>query len=173
MEREVHRALAPTKEAPMLARDLMTTPTISCHVNDTLNLAAQRMWDGDVGVLTVVNDDGKVTGIITDRDICMAAYTQGRPLFEILVNSAMATHVVSASPDATVGDIEQLMSKHQIRRVPIVDTKGMPVGIVSMNDLAIESVQPDTSMRHGPSKIAHTMAAICRAHVAKPARKAA
>jgi CBS domain-containing protein len=154
----------------MRARDVMASPTITCHVNDPLDVAAQKMWDADIGVLTVVNDEGKLTGMITDRDICMAAYTQGRPLGELLVNAAMARHVVSAGPETDIADIEQLMSKHQIRRVPIVDAAGMPVGIVSMNDLVIESVQPDTAMKHGPSKVADTLAAICehRTQLPKP-----
>jgi len=146
----------------MRAQDLMTSPVITCHVNDLLSVAAARMWDADIGVLPVVNDDGKVTGMITDRDLCMAAYTQGRPLDAILVNSAMAKHVVSARPDTNLSEVEQLMAKHQVRRIPIVDDAGMPLGIVSMNDLAIESVQPDTAMKHGPSKLAHSLAAICK-----------
>ena len=146
----------------MRAQDLMTSPVLVCHVNDPLSVAAARMWEADIGVLPVVNDDGKVTGMITDRDICMASYTQGRALHDMLVNSAMAKHVVSARPETSLGEVEQLMAKHQVRRVPIVDEAGKPVGIVSMNDIAIESVQPDTAMKHGPSKLAHTLAAICQ-----------
>jgi CBS domain-containing protein len=146
----------------MRAQDLMTVPAITCHVNDSLKLAAQKMWDGDIGVVAVVNDDGKLTGMLTDRDICMAAYTQSRPLEEMLVNSAMGRHAVSAVPESTVGLLEELMARHQIRRIPIVDAEGKPVGIVSMNDLAIECVQPDTAMKQGPSKVAHTLAAICQ-----------
>ena len=157
----------------MFARDLMTSPVVTCHVNDTLNVAAQWMWDADVGAVIVVQDDGKVASIITDRDICMAAYTQGKSLSELMVSSAMAHTVISAGPDASVGDVEQLMARYQIRRIPIVDAEGMPLGIVSMNDLAVESVQPDTSMKHGPSKIAHTLAAISKPHGAQAAQKAA
>lgn len=156
----------------MLARDLMTSPTISCHVNDTLNAAAQRMWEADIGALTIVNDDGKLTGIITDRDICMAAYTQGRPLSEILVNSAMAHHIVATSPDTPIGEVEQLMAKHQLRRIPVIDEKGFPVGIVSMNNLVLASVQRDSPMKHGPSKIAHTLASICQPRGHAPQRAA-
>lgn len=146
----------------MRAQDLMSSPAITCHVDDPLSVAAARMWDADIGVLPVVDNDGKVTGMITDRDICMAAYTQGRALDESLVKSAMAKHLVSAGPDANVKDIEDLMAKHQVRRIPIVDDDGKPLGVVSMNDLAIESVQPDTAMKHGPSKVAHTLAAVCQ-----------
>jgi predicted transcriptional regulator len=73
----------------MQARDVMTNPTIACHANDTLTVAAHRMWEFNIDALAVVNDEGKVTGKITDRDICMAAYTQGKRLDELLVNGAM------------------------------------------------------------------------------------
>ncbi len=146
----------------MRARDLMTSPAITCHVNDPLNVAAQRMWDADIGALPIVTDEGKLTAMLTDRDICMAAYTQGRALGDLLVNSAMSKKVIATTADASVAELEQLMSSHQVRRVPVVDTAGKPIGIVTLNDLAIESVQPDTSLKHGPAKIALTLAAICQ-----------
>jgi CBS domain-containing protein len=149
----------------------MTSPTITCHVNDPLLVAAARMWNGDIGSLPVVDDDGKVTGMITDRDICMAAFTQARSLDAMLVNSAMAKHVISARPETSLYELEELMAKHQVRRIPIVDDAGQPVGVVSLNDLAIECVQPDTAMMHGPSKIVHTLAAICQPRT--PSQKAA
>lgn len=140
----------------MHARDLMTSPPITCHVNDPLTIAAQRMWDGDFGVLPVCNDDGTLTGVITDRDICMAAFTQGRSLDALLVNSAMGSHkVIAASPDTTIGELERLMADHQIRRIPIIDSDGTPIGIVSLNDLALAS-----DRKRAPSTIAHTLAAI-------------
>ena len=120
----------------MQARDLMNSPPVACHVNDMLNVAAQKMWEFDVGALAVVNDEGTVTGMITDRDICMAAYTQAKPLDELLVNSAMAKHVVTAHPDTTVAALERLMASRHIRRIPIVDREGKPVGVVSMTDLS-------------------------------------
>lgn len=152
----------------MRAQDLMTSPAITCHVNDSLATVARRMWDADIGALAVVNDDGKLTGMITDRDICMAAYTQGRILDDLLVNSAMSKHVVSARPETTIREVEELMASHQIRRIPVVDAKGAPTGMVSLNDLAIESVQPDSTLKHGVSKLAHTLAAICQRRIPKP-----
>lgn len=153
----------------MLAQDLMTSPIITVHVNDPLNIAAQKMWDEDIGSLAVVNDEGKLTGMITDRDICMAAYTQGRALDALLVNSAMAKHPVSARPEQSIDEVEDLMSAYQVHRIPVVDAAGKPIGIVSMNDLAVESVQPDTHMTHGPSKIAHTLAQISHRRIERKA----
>lgn len=145
----------------MRVQDLMSHPAVTCHVNDPASIAAHLMWDHDCGIIPVVRDDGKLAGVITDRDICMAALTQARSLDEILVNSAMATHVISAAPDLRLADAERLMAKHRVRRLPVVDADGKPIGMISMNDLTIESVQPDTEMKHGPTHIAHTLAAIC------------
>lgn len=146
----------------MLAQDLMSHPPVTCHMNDPLKLVAHEMWNHDCGALPVVNDEGKLVGMITDRDICMAAYTQSRSLDELLVNSAMATHVISARPDQSVAEVAQLMAQHQIRRLPVVDGDHKPVGVISLNDLAIEAVRPDTRMKQGTSSVAATLAAICR-----------
>ncbi|HET9988219.1 MAG TPA: CBS domain-containing protein [Kofleriaceae bacterium] len=153
----------------MRARDLMSSPVITCHVNDSLATAAKHMWDRDCGVLGVVNDEGKLTGMITDRDICMAAYTRGRTLDDLVVNIAMSSHVVSAQADQEINELEELMATHQIRRIPIIDAHGTPIGMVSLNDLAIESAAPDSRIKQGLVKIAHTVAAICRPRTRKHA----
>jgi CBS domain-containing protein len=146
----------------MRAQDLMTSPAITCHGNNSLMDAAHKMWDRDIGALPVVNDEGKLTAIITDRDICMAAYTQGRALDELLVNSAMAMDVAVASPEASLREIEQLMARRQVRRIPIVDAAGKPLGIVSLNDIALACAQPGTAMKDEASMVSQTLGAICR-----------
>jgi CBS domain-containing protein len=151
----------------MRVQDLMSHPAITCHVNDDLNVPAKLMWDHDCGVILAVRDDGKLAGVITDRDICMAAYTQGRSLDQMLVNSVMAKHVVSAHPDQKLGEVERMMAEHQVRRIPVVDDDNRPIGVLSLNDLALESVEPDTRMKDGVSKVAHMLAAVCRRRVDK------
>lgn len=144
----------------MRAENLMSHPPITCHVNDTLSIAAQLMWNHDCGSVAVTNDEGKLVGMITDRDICMCALTQGRSLDKLLVNGAMAKHVVSARPDDSIAEIERKMAEHQVRRLPVVDDDQKPVGMVSLHDLAIESVQPDSTIKNGATKVAHTLAAV-------------
>jgi len=156
----------------MRAEDLMTSPAVTCHINDTLNVAARLMWDHDCGAIPVVRDDGKLAGIVTDRDICMAAYTQGRPLSAIPISSVMSEHVVSAHRDDKLGAIEQLMMKHQIRRIPVVDDGDIPIGMLTLNDLAIESARPNTRIKNAVSKIAHTLAAVCQPRTQRQQRAA-
>lgn len=107
----------------------------TCKPNDTLNEPARLMWEFDCGAIPVVNEAWSLVGIITDRDICMAAYTRGQSLGALSVENAMATDVATASPDATLEAITALMRQRQIRRVPVVDD-GLVVGIVSLADVA-------------------------------------
>lgn len=148
----------------MRVKDLMNREPVTCDVNDPLTVAARMMWDHDCGAVIVTRDDGKLAGMITDRDICMGAYTQGKALDEILVHSVMANHVIVVHPDQKHEEAEQLMADHQLRRLPVVDNDRKPVGMITLTDLASESVQPDSRLHNGFAKVAHTLAAICRPH---------
>ena len=107
-----------------------------CGVEDNLATAASRMWDADIGCLPVLGGGGEVVGMVTDRDICMAALTRGQPLHAIPVSVAMSKEVLSCSPDATLVEAEEVMRAGQVRRLPVIDSDGCLVGIVSLNDLA-------------------------------------
>ena len=72
----------------MNAGNLMTAGARTCSLIDSLNLAAQIMWENDCGCVPVVDDDGRAIAMITDRDICMAAYTQGKLLKDMPVSIA-------------------------------------------------------------------------------------
>lgn len=120
----------------MKITNLVNRKVHSCAIHNNLEYAAQLMWDYDIGYLPVVDDQGCVAGVITDRDICMAAYTQGAPLRDIPVTTAMAKHVLVCGLADEVEIVERAMSKNQIRRMPVVDDRGCPIGILSLNDLA-------------------------------------
>lgn len=146
----------------MTINDLMKRPAITCHVNETLDRAARLMWGNDIGAIVVVRDDGKVTGMITDRDICMAAFTQGRPIADLLVHSAMSNHVVTVRPDQRIEEVEEAMRLHQLHRIPVVDSEHRPLGVITLNDLALEAVDPDSNMTQGRTRIATIVASIGR-----------
>ena len=120
----------------MKVSSLLQREVISCTTHDDLHRAAQLMWDHDIGCLPVIDTQGHVMGMITDRDICMAAYTQGVPLRGLPVTLAMAKHVFACSPSDELDAVERTMSAHQIRRMPVIDDQGHPVGILSLNDIA-------------------------------------
>jgi CBS domain-containing protein len=124
------------------------------------------MWDRDCGCVPVCDDRDRVVGMITDRDICMAALTQGRTLDTMTVESACTTDVSMAQETDSVEAVESLMRLMQIRRVPIVDAQGRLVGILSMNDLARHVHRTGSAPTTGLSgdTIAETLAAICKPH---------
>lgn len=120
----------------MLAKHLMTQPVSVCQLGDSLEQAAQLMWESDCGAVPVVDGAGRAVAMITDRDICMAAYTQGKRLCDVTVSTAMSKCIQSCGPDDTLDQVERLMTEHQIRRIPVLDHEGHPLGILSLNDLA-------------------------------------
>jgi CBS domain-containing protein len=116
--------------------DVMRVRVYTCIASDTLHRAAQVMWEKDCGCLPVIDDGRVVRAVITDRDICMAAFTQGVALAETSVERAMSRSLYVCSPDDSLGTVEQLMRERQIRRVPVVDTEGRLVGMISLGDIA-------------------------------------
>lgn len=114
---------------------IMSENPVTCSPKDSLARAAQIMWDGDCGVVPVVEADGTLAGLITDRDICMATFTRGEPPSALDVGSAMAKAVYGAAPSDSIAYAAGIMGRYQVRRLPIVEN-GRIVGIVSLADFA-------------------------------------
>jgi len=143
--------------------ELMTRGVKTCALGDSLNRAAQLLWDNDCGCIPVVDPEGKAIAMITDRDICMAAYTQGQALGNMLVSSAASREIVTVGEAESLDVAEALMQEHQIRRLPVVDAVGKPIGLVSMNDLARRANSEGFKHHDDLSAegIVKTLAAVC------------
>lgn len=120
----------------MKVEQIMSRPAVTCLVSDTANRAAQLMWDEDIGCVMVLDAEGKLAGVITDRDLCMAAYTRGAPLWQITVGDVMTKSVAVVRQDDRLGMAEALMRSKRVRRLPVVDAKEKLVGLLSLNDVA-------------------------------------
>jgi CBS domain-containing protein len=145
-------------------KDLMATEVKCCAASDTLNTAAQMMWDNDIGCVPVVDQERRVIGMLTDRDVCMAAFIQGVPLAGSLVTSAMSKEVFSCTPDREIAEAERLMREKQIRRLPVIDAQGRMAGIISLNDIAREGereVEMKKTREVSDAEIARVMASVC------------
>ena len=153
----------------MKVTDLMTHDVRACTIHDSLNAAARIMWDHDCGCAPVVDEHGSLAGIVTDRDICMAAYTQGLPLDAIPVERVMSPRVISCARGDELDTAHRLMRTHEIHRLPVTDSRGQLVGILSLSDVVNhssgDSAAPDAV------EIAATISAIRRRR--KPAALAA
>ncbi len=158
----------------MRIEQIMTRNAHCCRAEEPLSRAAQLMWEHDCGSLPVVDAKGAVIGMITDRDVCMAAFTQGRAISQIPIGSAMARKVIACKADDQLTVAEKLMSRHQIRRVPVVDGQNQLVGILSLGDLAREAEREREQRRPEVKvdEVAATLAAVCHprnGHGATPA----
>jgi CBS domain-containing protein len=143
----------------MHVKELMQRPVVVCAIDASLNDAARLMWEHDLGSIPVVERDGRLAGIITDRDICMAVYTQGLALAAVPVTTAMTANVLCCHIDDVVETAEQLMREGQVRRLPVLDNDGRPIGVLALNDLARLAA---SARRSGIEReLIQTMAAIC------------
>lgn len=99
-----------------------------------------QMWKGDCGILPVVTDGGEVVGMISDRDICMAAATKHRDPVNIRVKEVTSGKVYGCSPDTDIHEALKIMREKQVRRLPILDARTKKLaGILSMNDVALKA----------------------------------
>lgn len=122
--------------ARMRCREIMTSSVKTATRDMSLQDVAVLMRDGDMGSLPVV-EDGKLVGIITDRDIVVRSIADGREA-SANVSEAMTSEIFSVKPDDFVFEAIRLMGDKQIRRVPVVNDAGELAGIIAMADIALE-----------------------------------
>lgn len=145
----------------MKVEDVMTRDVQTCRLETNLADAAMRMWRNDCGVLPVVADDEKVVGMITDRDICMAAATKHRDPVNIRVSEVTSGQVYGCSPDADIHKALQIMREKQVRWLPIIRAEDEKlVGILSMNDVALME-QGGAKAELSAEDVEQTIRAIC------------
>ena len=179
----------------------MSDRLFTCEPETSLQEVARTMWDKDCGFVPVVSHDtNELVGVVTDRDICMAAWTKGRTLDkfyavedlseakdiaeevrddqreqklatkqqvtldnlfdQISAGAIMSRGVHACSEDDDLKAVHELMREHQVRRLPVVDAKRRPVGVVSMNDLAEQAL--DKQERPALAEIGRTLGEVSR-----------
>ncbi|MEO5692852.1 MAG: CBS domain-containing protein [Usitatibacter sp.] len=119
----------------MKINEVMTPDPRTVKLSDSLQTAAMIMRDEDTGVVPVV-DDGRLVGVVTDRDIVIRAVADGD--FSVLISDIVSDDIVTATADMDTSEAADLMSEHQVRRLPVVDGDDKLVGIVSLGDLAVK-----------------------------------
>jgi CBS domain-containing protein len=134
----------------MKVKDLMTTDVKRCTPETNLAAAAKIMWEGDCGAVPVTDERDHVVGVITDRDICIAAATRPRTEGEIPVKDVLSKAAYTCQPSDDVRAALETMKTRKVRRLPVVEQGGRLVGIVSIHDIAQQSrskssdVSPDS-----------------------------
>jgi CBS domain-containing protein len=126
----------------MDVHELMTTPVRTLSPDETLSCAAKLMRDHALGCVGVVDETGALVGILTDRDIMLAAYEWGEALWKLPVRQTMRSPVHTCRADEDIDAAAHTMRQHRVRRLPVVDEGQHPVGMISLDDLAWASRQP-------------------------------
>ena len=129
----------------MKLREVMTNPVIRIHPDETVAVAARTLAHYNIGILPVCGGDGRLCGLVTDRDLVTRCLAAGRSPANTPVRDVMTTQVVSVRPDLDTSLAAGLMAREQIRRLPVVEN-GRLCGMVSLGDLA---VQQESSMDAG------------------------
>jgi CBS-domain-containing membrane protein len=155
---------------------LMTANVTSVPSDQSLSTAAQLMWDSDCGAIPVREvGSAKVIGVLTDRDICMACWSKNLPPADIRVLDAMSSPLISCRANDAISTAESMMRANKIRRLPVVDSEGRLVGMLSIADIARNIGRapfrgdPDLS----PEQFAYTVAEICGARETQAAQRRA
>jgi CBS domain-containing protein len=123
----------------MKVKDLMTTDVKRCNPETNLAEAARIMWEGDCGAVPVIDERDHVVGVITDRDICIAAATRPRTEGEIPVKEVISKALYTCTPNDDIRAALETMKLRKVRRLPVVEPGGRLVGIVSIHDIATQA----------------------------------
>jgi len=118
----------------MLVKDIMSKNLVTVNEDDTIKKAAELMGQYDVGILPVMKN-GKITGVITDRDIVTRAVSKHYDSCVINVSECMSKSTVCANPEQDVKDAAKTMAAQQVRRVPVIEN-GSLCGILSIGDIS-------------------------------------
>jgi CBS domain-containing protein len=158
-----------TRRVPMKVRAVMNTPAQTVSAESSLAEAGRRMAKDECGVLPVVDSKGKVVGVLTDRDVCVALATKNRRASDIPANEAMSPRVYACGPGDDVQRALETMRYRLIRRLPVVDDAGKLVGILSIDDIVIHA-GPASATPEGVTygEAFRTMRAVCGTRMKHP-----
>lgn len=146
----------------MKVLDIMSENPRFCRPETDLAAAAMMMWDGDCGVLPVVDEKNKVRGVITDRDICIAVGSKHRRAEEIQVREVVNGTLFSCRPEDSVKKALKIMSDHQIRRIPVLGSGGDLKGVISINDMILALKNGKSDKELSAVDLLKAIQAICK-----------
>jgi CBS-domain-containing membrane protein len=123
----------------MKVKEVMMGTPYYCQSETNLGSATELMWNANCGFLPVEATDGKVIGVITDRDICIALGTRSRVAGDIAVGEVMSGKLYSCAPDDDIHLALQTLKEGKVRRLPVISQKGSLVGVISMDDILLRT----------------------------------
>lgn len=124
----------------MKVADVMMRTPASCTEDTNLAAAVEILWQRNCGMLPIVDREGKVTGVITDRDICIALGTRNRPARELTVAEVQPPKLFACKASDDIHSALAIMSGAKVRRLPIIDQQGKLQGILSLDDVVLHAI---------------------------------
>lgn len=119
----------------MKVQDIMTKNPIHISPVESAEVAARTLAQYNIGFLPVCGNDGKLCGLVTDRDLVTRCMASGKSPAQTTVREIMTGQITSVKPDMEVGVAAHLMGRQQVRRLPVVDN-GKLCGIIGLGDMA-------------------------------------
>jgi CBS domain-containing protein len=145
----------------MKVQEVMTLDVKFCELETNLAAVTELLWQTDCGAVPVM-DHGKLQGMITDRDICIALGTKNVLAGEVTAGEVIGHEVFTCAPQDEIHQALKTMRTHKVRRLPVVDYQGQLAGILSLNEVVLRAHK--LSRKSGDityEDIATTMKAIC------------
>jgi len=141
----------------MKVKEVMTKDPVFCSPENNLAQLAALMWDHGCGAIPVVNGEGIVTGILTDRDICIALGTRNVRASEVLASDVSPPRYFACGPEDDIREALRTMASQEVRRLPVTDGEGKLAGILSIDDVILRA-GPKTPVSY--SEVISTLQAI-------------
>ncbi len=153
----------------MKVRVIMSSEVETCEPSTDLAAVSMMMWRKDCGVVPVVDASRRVLGVVTDRDICIAAATRHRRPAELTAREVMSGNLFSVLPDDDVRVALDAMRARKVRRLPVADADGKLQGIVSLSDIVLHAqpVKPRMGTVLSANDVLAAFQEICGHTVAK------
>ena len=123
----------------MKVKEVMMGTPYYCQPETNLGSATELMWNANCGFLPVEGQGGKIIGVITDRDICIALGTRSRPAGDLCVGEVMSGKLYACSPDDDIHIALQTMREGKVRRLPVIAKDTFLMGVISMDDILLRT----------------------------------
>jgi len=123
----------------MKVKEVMMGTPYTCRKETNLGEATELMWKANCGFLPVMGTDGKVCAVVTDRDICMALGTRNKVAGEVTVGEVTGNKLYACGPEDEIHVALLTMREGRVRRLPVVDSDGKVVGVLSMDDILLRA----------------------------------
>lgn len=157
----------------MKVADIMVRTAASCRGEANLGEAVEIMWNRNCGILPIVNSEGKVTSVITDRDICIALGTRNRLPGEIAVKDVAGSQLHFCKPEDEVHSALEKMGDGKVRRLPVINNAGKLEGILSMDDVVLHADIGDLARDPSAARVIKTLKAVYSSGILQRARRLA